>query len=214
MKKILVTYASLAGSTAEVAEVVGQELAVHGLEVDVMPIAEVTSLMGYDGVVVGAPMIMGWHRAARRFLKRHRADFAHTPLAIFVLAMCLTQSDETGVENVPVFVDDVLPRLPSVAEQPTWRERYTRLIHYLPPIVKAVYPARPVSIGVFGGRLEYGRLPWWAVLFAALVVQAPVGDRRNWPAIRAWAGDLPAALALKAEDRIAQDLAGVSASAL
>jgi hypothetical protein len=43
--------------------------------------------------------------------------------------------------------------------------------------------------------LEYGRLPWWAVLFVMLVIQAPAGDRRNWPAIRAWAAELPAAFA-------------------
>jgi menaquinone-dependent protoporphyrinogen oxidase len=215
MKRILVTYATLSGSTAEVADAVAEELAANGLEVDVRPIAEVTSLMGYDGVVIGAPMIMGWHRTALRFLKRHRADFMHMPLAVFVLAMCLTQSRGTGIDDdIPVVVDDVLPRLPSVAEQPTWRERYTRLIHYLPPIVKAVQPAKPVSIGVFGGRLEYGRLPWWAVLFAALIVQAPVGDRRNWPAIRAWAGELPAVLARGAEERVAPNPARMSVPAL
>jgi menaquinone-dependent protoporphyrinogen IX oxidase len=48
-----------------------------------------------------------------------------------------------------------------------------------------------VSIGVFGGRLEYGRLKWWAVLFAMFIVQAPAGDKRNWPAIRAWADERP-----------------------
>jgi hypothetical protein len=47
---------------------------------------------------------------------------------------------------------------------------------------------------VFGGWLEYGRLKWWAVLFAMLVIQAPAGDRRNWEMIRAWAAELPAAL--------------------
>jgi hypothetical protein len=46
--------------------------------------------------------------------------------------------------------------------------------------------------------LEYGRLKWWAVLFVMLVVQAPAGDRRNWPAIRAWAAGLPAAMQLEA----------------
>ena len=55
-------------------------------------------------------------------------------------------------------------------------------------------PARLVDIGIFGGRLEYGRLPWWAVLFAMLIIQAPAGDRRNWPAIRGWAAGLPRAL--------------------
>jgi hypothetical protein len=51
-------------------------------------------------------------------------------------------------------------------------------------------------VAVFGGRLEYGRLKWWAVLFAMFIIQARAGDRRNWPAIRAWAAGLPAAFGL------------------
>ena len=66
MKRILVTYATMAGSTADVAKTVGDEIAKSGAQVDVLPLGEVKDLAAYDGVVVGAPMIMGWHRAARR----------------------------------------------------------------------------------------------------------------------------------------------------
>jgi flavodoxin len=38
MKKILVTYATMAGSTAEVAQVVGDELAKSGLQIEVLPL--------------------------------------------------------------------------------------------------------------------------------------------------------------------------------
>jgi hypothetical protein len=50
---------------------------------------------------------------------------------------------------------------------------------------------------MFGGRLDYGRMKWWAVLFVMLIIQAPPGDRRNWPAIRSWAAGLPVALQLE-----------------
>jgi hypothetical protein len=43
--------------------------------------------------------------------------------------------------------------------------------------------------------MEYGRLPWWGVLFAMLIVRAPAGDRRNWEAIRSWAAGLPEMMA-------------------
>ena len=67
----------------------------------------------------------------------------------------------------------------------------------MPPILRAARPTRPVSIGVFGGRLEYGRLPWWGVVFAMFIIQAPAGDKRNWPAIRAWAAGLAGGLHLQ-----------------
>ena len=65
MKKVLVAHATMAGSTVEVAQAVGEELVRSGLQVEVWPIGEVSGLRGYDAVVVGAPMILGWHRAAR-----------------------------------------------------------------------------------------------------------------------------------------------------
>lgn len=199
MKRILVTYATMAGSTVDVAQAVGDEIAKSGLQVDVLPLDEIKDLTAYDGVVVGGPMIMGWHRAAVRFLKRHRAAFQHIPLAVFVMAMSLTQTGETSVDGVPVTVDEKLPRPPETEGRLKFKERYARLANYIRPVLRATRPIKPVSIGLFGGRLEYGRLKWWAVLFAMLIIQVPAGDRRNWAAIRSWAAGLPAALRVDAQ---------------
>jgi menaquinone-dependent protoporphyrinogen IX oxidase len=160
------------------------------MQVDVLPISEIKDIQAYDGVVVGGPMIMGWHRAALRFLRKQRKAFQHIPLAVFVMAISLTQTGELIVEGIPVYVDENLPKPPVNEKSLNFRERYARLAKYLRPIIRATRPVKPVSIGVFGGRLEYGRLKWWAVLFVMLIIQAPAGDRRNWEAIRTWAAGL------------------------
>ena len=197
MNRMLVAYATMAGSTVEVAQAVGEEITKRGLQVDILPIGEVKALQAYDGVVVGGPMIMGWHRTALNFLKKNRQAFQQIPLAVFVTAISLTQTGETSLDGVPVTVDENLPKTPADAERLNFRERYARLSSYLGPILKATRPSKPVSIGVFGGRLEYGRLKWWAVLFVMLIIQAPAGDKRNWEAIRAWAAGLPASFQLE-----------------
>ena len=194
MKPILVTYTTMAGSTAEVAQAVADEMEKGGVPVDVRPLAQVPSLDGYAAVVVGGPMIMGWHRPARAFLKRHRRELQDMPLAVFVTAMSLTDTGQTTVDGLPVFVDAKLPKPPAIAGRLNFRERYAQLSNYVRPILSAAQPARPVSVGVFGSRIEYGRLKWWAVLFAMVIIQAPAADRRNWEAIRQWAAGLPAAL--------------------
>jgi menaquinone-dependent protoporphyrinogen oxidase len=193
MNRILVAYATMAGSTAEVAQAVGEEISKSGLQVDVLPVAQVHNLEAYDGVVLGGPMIMGWHRAALRFLKKNRRSFERIPFALFLMAMSLTQSGEMSVDGIPIFVDEKLPKPPAEAGKLNFKERYARLVNYLRPILSAARPFMPVSIAVFGGRLEYGRLKWWAVLFVMLIIQAPAGDRRNWAAIRTWASELPTA---------------------
>lgn len=194
--KILVCYATQAGSTAEVARAVGDQIALNGIHVDVLPLDQIKAIDAYDGVVLGGPMIMGWHRAALGFLKKHRNALAKTPLAVFVLAMSLTKTGETTVEGVPVCLDENLPRAPASEGKLTWRERYATVSNYARPIVAATRPSKPLSIAFFGGRMEYGRLPWWAVFFAMVIIQAPAGDKRNWNAIRAWAAGLPAAFSL------------------
>jgi menaquinone-dependent protoporphyrinogen oxidase len=113
MKKILVTYATMAGSTAEVAQAVAEEIAGSGLGVDVLPVEQIQGLEGYAGVVVGGPMIMGWHRSALRFLKRNREAFQRIPLAVFITAMSLTQTGEMTACRVPVMVDEKLPKAPA-----------------------------------------------------------------------------------------------------
>jgi hypothetical protein len=111
-------------------------------------------------------------------------------VALFALAISLTAQAAATVDGTPVYVDESLPKAPVIPDRLTFRERYASLEHYVRPIVRAARPARPVGVAVFGGRLALGALPWWAMLFVMVVIQAPAGDRRNWPAIRAWAREL------------------------
>jgi menaquinone-dependent protoporphyrinogen oxidase len=189
----------MSGSTAEVAQAVGEVLSRAGLEVEVRPTGEVKGLEGYQAVVVGGPMIVGWHRAALRFLRRHRESLQRLPLAVFITCLSLTQTEEMSLSGVPVTIDPQLPKPPSRPGRLSLRERYARLANYTRPILRAAGTARPASLGLFAGRLEYGRLKWWAVLFVMLIIQATAGDRRNWEAIRAWAAGLPKALRLQAD---------------
>lgn len=203
---ILVAYASNSGSTAEVAKVVGEELARTGVRVDVRPIRERASgaagvtaadVAGYAAVVVGAPMILGWHRDAARFVRTHRAALSQVPIAFFVTAASLTRTDEPPPAGVTVYVDPQLPGPPHNPGRLSLRERYARLNNYLGPILKAARPVRPVSVAFFGGRLDFGRLKFIQTLFIMLIVGAQPGDYRNWDAIRAWAREVRTKLASK-----------------
>jgi menaquinone-dependent protoporphyrinogen oxidase len=94
---VLVAYATKAGSTREVAEVVARTLREHGLEVDSRPVAEVGALAPYGAVVLGAALYTGRiHRDARRFLRSHRAELAERPLAVFAMGPKTLGDDEVA----------------------------------------------------------------------------------------------------------------------
>jgi menaquinone-dependent protoporphyrinogen oxidase len=190
MNKILVTYATNSGSTAEVAKAVQEAIQQSGAQADLLHLSEVGDVSSYSAVVLGAPMILGWHRSALRFLRKNKAALANKPLAAFVTCMSLTETGESTIQGVPVTVDPNLPKAPKNPDRLAFKENYSRVSNYLRSILRAC-PQKPRTIGVFAGQLNYSKMKWWAMIFVVLILQAPAGDRRNWDAIRAWAADLP-----------------------
>jgi menaquinone-dependent protoporphyrinogen oxidase len=194
MKKILVVYATNSGTTAEVAKAVREEIQKSGLEVDLLPIDAVVDLQSYSAVILGAPMIMGWHRGAMQFLRKNKTILANMPLAVFVTCMNLTRTSETSMDGVQLYLDEQLAKAPQTLGRLTFKEGYAQVKNYLRPVLKAAAPAKPVSAAFFGGRLDIYRLKWYQALFVMLVIQAKPGEHRNWEAIRAWAASLPSLL--------------------
>jgi menaquinone-dependent protoporphyrinogen oxidase len=164
--RILVTYASRAGSTAGVAEAIANTLIEGGAEVDLRSIQDVTDITPYRAVVAGSA-IQGqkWLPEAMDFLRTFQAPLAQRPFAAF--SVCMTLAMRNGEQYRS-----------SVAE-------------WLAP-VRAL--ARPVSEGLFAGVLDIGKIPSFAdrVKFRLSVLFGiwSEGDHRDWDAIREWAAGL------------------------
>lgn len=172
--KILVTYASRAGSTAGVAEAIGKSLAEAGAQVDVLRMQDVTDLTPYTAVVAGSAVRGAkWLPEAMEFVQRHRAELARKPFAAFLV--CITLAMPKGAEYGQ-FVSD-----------------------FMKPVRALV---KPMSEGTFAGVLDYSKVPFVPegvqlhILSAAS--QTPPGDYRNWDAIRRWASKLAVSFQLPA----------------
>jgi menaquinone-dependent protoporphyrinogen oxidase len=196
-KRILVAYATNSGSTGEVAEVVGAELTRDGAPVDVCRISDVTDVCPYGAVVVGAPMILGWHRDAVNFVRAHKEDLAKVPVAYFFTAMSLTHVPQTAGLNLPVFEDPALVKPPRNPSRLSLRENYATPAHYLSPVLGKGNPS-PARVAFFAGRMDYRKLNILQMLFVMLVIGAQPGDYRSWPAIEGWAAGLREGWAVEA----------------
>jgi menaquinone-dependent protoporphyrinogen oxidase len=184
--KVLVTYTTKYGSTTDVAEVIGEELRAAGATVDVRPIREAGDITGYDAVVVGGPMIVGWRREAVRFLAKNKQALSGKPVALFLMAMALTKTGDSKIGDTAVFQDPVGAKTPKSPGRLSIHEWFSTPSKHLGPVLKKVPAVKPVAAGFFGGKLDYSKLNPLELLFVRLVVRAKEGDTRNWEAIRSW----------------------------
>jgi menaquinone-dependent protoporphyrinogen oxidase len=145
--RILVAYATYAGSTAEVAAEIGRILAEGGAQVDVRPIKEIKDAAPYSAVIVGGPVHGGWLPEAVEFVRTHQAELARKPFALFVMGIGLAISD-------------------SVSTRVEFRKR-------LAPVHALV---SPVDEGYFAGKLELSTIPLLYRIPMALLPQGDHRD--------------------------------------
>lgn len=82
--RVLVSVASKHGATADVARAITDELAEHGLEVSLIPPEEVTTIEGFDAVVVGSAIYGGrWLKAAKEFVSTYGEALRDRPVWLF-----------------------------------------------------------------------------------------------------------------------------------
>jgi len=190
MKKILVAYTTNAGSTTEVAEAIADTLRQDAAQVDVRRVENVTDLGDYDAGVVGAPMAMGWHKDAVKFLTRHQQALSRIPVAYFLTALELVKTGETTLQGVPIYQDPTLAKPPKNESKLSFKEKQATVAAYLGPALKKAPLVKPVSAGFFAGKLDYSKLNIFQKLFVKIIMRGKAGDYRNWEAIRDWAASL------------------------
>jgi menaquinone-dependent protoporphyrinogen IX oxidase len=156
--------------------------------------ANVTDLSQYDAAVIGAPMILGWHRGAMQFVETHQGALSGKPVAYFMTCLHLTKTGDETIGGVPVFMDPKVVTMPKTPGKLNFQEKQTSDVGYLEPILAKAPQIKPVGAGFFGGKLDFSKLNLFHMLFVRIIIRHPAGDFRNWDAIRNWAATLGTAL--------------------
>ena len=188
--KILVAYATMSGSTAEIAKAVADGLGQNGNSVDSQPISLIADLSSYDAVVLGAPMILGWHRDMVNFIVENQDALKHVPVAYFTTQLHLTKLPKTEVSGIPIFLDPKLAKPPVNPEKMNISEKAGTPTSCVGPVLEKAPLVKPVSVGFFGGKLDYSTLKLLPRLFVKLIIRGIEGDYRNWDAVREWVNEI------------------------
>ncbi|MFC4907020.1 flavodoxin domain-containing protein [Actinomadura gamaensis] len=110
MTDVLVAFGSKRGGTAEIARWIGDELTERGVNARVRPAGGVRDLRGCDAVVLGGALYANrWHRDARRFARRFRAELRDRPVWLFSSGP-LDEAVEKTQPRVPPSVERIAAR--------------------------------------------------------------------------------------------------------
>jgi menaquinone-dependent protoporphyrinogen oxidase len=109
--RVLVTYGSRHGSTAEIAEAIAATLRARGVATDVAPSTQVADVGPYGHVVVGAAVyLLRWHPEVIAFLHAHERALAARHVWLFESGP-LDDRPETRVRDLPAPVACVTGRI-------------------------------------------------------------------------------------------------------
>lgn len=160
MPRILVTYASRFGSTAEVAAAVAAELTEAGLDVDTVPAGPQIQVAKYDAVVVGAPAYgRKWLPDASVFVVGNRDRLSQLPVALFTVGTLGVKNPKSALREHEAIIASLRDLAPGLD---------------------------PVSTALFHGSFSRKNLPLFLRILDWMA-GTPQGDHRNWEAIRSWA---------------------------
>ena len=116
-QRILIAYASVFGSTVDVAATIGETLAKHDLAVDVKPIEGNPKLDDYQAMVIGSAVQHGnWLPEAIDFVRNNHVALKELPVALFCVHITNLGDDETSCRNRLAYLDAVRPLVNPVDE--------------------------------------------------------------------------------------------------
>ena len=165
--RVLVTAASRHGSTAEIAEAIGDVLKSRGFEVTVAPPEDVVALSEFEAVVLGSAVYMGhWLAPATGLARRIGAELAGKPVWLFYSGPIGNPSQKFA-QQMDVDAVDV-----QAAQKATGARAHKR----------------------FSGKLDRHNLRGLQRVGLSLF-RGLEGDFRDWKAIREWAESIADQLA-------------------
>lgn len=126
MTKILITYGTTEGQTAQIADHLAGVIRGRGLEAETVNLKQSAgvSLAGYDAVIIGGSVHMGKHQEeVVDFVRKSRADLERVPSAFFSVSLAASGD----LANAEAYVENF-------TQQAGWR---------------------PTKVGLFSGALLY-----------------------------------------------------------
>ena len=160
-KRLLVAYATFAGSTVDVAAAIGESLGNHRFAVDVKPLKDNPDLGEYQYIILGSAVHgANWLPEAVQYVKNHQSVLKQKPVGLFCVHIMNLGEDEKSRKN---------------------RLAYLNAVRHLVNCQAEAY---------FAGRADMTNQSSFAKWIYRFFKMGPEGDCRDWNKIRGWADSI------------------------
>jgi menaquinone-dependent protoporphyrinogen oxidase len=159
-RKVLVAYATRAGSTAGVAERIAEVLNRNGFAAEAARANEARDIASYDAVILGSAVRAGkLMPEALKFMDKNKTALASKPFAAFIVCLAMKEPGEKSRVTAGAYLDQVRQQV------------------------------RPLREGFFAGAYDPQKLDFVSRQIMKMI-KAPPGDFRKWDEVEAWAASL------------------------
>lgn len=181
MARVLVTYGTKHGSTADIATRIGERLTAAELDTDVLHANLGIEVSKYDALVVGSPMYAArWLPAPALLLITNRERILDVPIALFSVGMIDVKHPGKLREEHDAWIEKA------------FNDENMQL--------------NVVSNATFTGIYSRSNLPLYLRIIDAILRVTPNGDYREWNEIESWGDELASTLRSELEASVSDEL--------
>ncbi|KQC10006.1 MAG: hypothetical protein APR55_09855 [Methanolinea sp. SDB] len=167
-KRVLVCYATRYGSTAGIAQIIGEELEKSGFLVDVINVLEIEDTAPYDAIVIGSPLYMGkWLVEARDFVQRFKHPLNQRMVFVFTVGYSLKDLARENIKSAEEALDTIRLDI-----NPSDAAFFAGMVN---PDIMSVQDAAITRMGRVdaGDFRDWGRIREWAAKLAEELRSSP-----------------------------------------
>ena len=159
--KMLIAYGSWAESTKEVAAKMAEFIQNEkNIEVEVLAAKDVKEISSYQAVIIGSSVRAGmFHSSIAKFIKKFRKELSNKPCAFFISCLTMKEDCEANRETASAYMEKLYSKVPEF---------------------------KPLQLGLFGGAVNYDKLPFLFKKMFEKSEEMAEGDFRDWNKINQW----------------------------
>jgi len=179
MKKAVIVFDTVSGSTAEMAKIIRDEIKI--VSINIFPVDDIQSLDGYDAVIIGSPIRFGgFTKKIKKFIKKYHHELLSKKIIFYFSSLYIVNIKEEEKPAVTLYFDPTLNIQKISKKEATPMDKTHSIGYYYKAISKQTNNIIPGAIAYFNGRLDLRKLNFFLRIFMKIVTlftsKEKVGD--------------------------------------